>query len=325
MKRFLVAISLAVLAGAGPGSNVGKPIQSGRLTVFPVFGARSGPDARYLTLDEGLQAGLVSVDEAGRMVRRGPMAGGGASVNQLALTNRADRPLMLLAGEIVSGGKQDRVVGQDRVVPPHSDVPLGVFCVEPGRWTGASLEFGAAKLMAHPELRKQALVTKDQQQVWNEVANGRNYMAANAPPAMRAEVMTGSSYAKSADTMAMRQVLETAASSLLPQIPDDAVGVVVAVDNRIVWADVFPSAALFRRYRVKLLQSYVVESYRGIGGGRALTADDAASFLRDVSGHQTIEVEPGIYRLVRYEAGGTITYQLEEPGGQPLHFARMTR
>ena len=187
------------------------------------------------------------------------------------------------------------------------------------------MEFGAAKMMAHPELRKQALVTKDQQQVWNEVANGRNFMAMNAPAAARAEVMAGSSYAKSADTTAMKQVLETAASSLLPLIPDDATGVVVAVDNRIVWADVFPSAALFRRYRVKLMQSYVVESYRGGGGGRTLTTDDAAAFLREVSGHQTIEVEPGLYRLVRSEAGNTITYELEEPGGQPLHFARMTR
>ena len=160
MKRFLAVISLAVLAAAGhgPGPSVGKPIQSGRLTVFPVFGPRSGPDARYLTLDEGLQAGLVSVDESGRMVRRGGGAWDGpvtsASVNQLALTNRSDRPLILLAGEIVSGGKQDRVVGQDRVVPPHSaPVPLGVFCVEPGRWTGASMGFSGGNAMAHPELR----------------------------------------------------------------------------------------------------------------------------------------------------------------------------
>lgn len=326
MKRLLAALSLCVLASAGPLTNIGKPIQNGRLTVFPVFGARSGVDAKYLTLDEGLQQGLVSVDEAGRMVRPGMPIGAGASVNQLALVNRSDRPLLLLAGEIVSGGKQDRVVGQDRIVPPHSaPVPLGVFCVEPGRWTGSSMGFSVGGVMAHPELRKQAVVNKDQQQVCNEVAAARSKMAENAPAVARPSVMAGSSYAKSAEEPAMKQMIETAASSLLPQIPDDAVGVIVAVDNRVVWADVFPSAALFRRYRVKLLQSYVVESYRGIGGGRTLTIDDAAAFLRELGGHQTIDVEPGLYRLMHSESNGAITYDLEDPAGQSLHFARMVR
>jgi len=43
-----------------------------------------------------------------------------ASVNQLVLINRSKRPLLLLAGELVSGGKQDRVIGKDRIVPSRA-------------------------------------------------------------------------------------------------------------------------------------------------------------------------------------------------------------
>ena len=62
----------------------------------------------------------------------------GAQVNQLVLMNRGKRPLLLLAGEVVSGGKQDRIIGKDRIVPiGAAPLPLDVFCVEHGRWTGA--------------------------------------------------------------------------------------------------------------------------------------------------------------------------------------------
>jgi hypothetical protein len=338
-----VSLALCVISWAlfaGPLSPIGKPIQHGRLTIFPVYGPSStNIDSRYITLDEAMSQGLVTIGEMGSMAPRilreqnpgviHPFLPS-ASVNQLALVNRADRPLILLAGEIVSGGKQDRVVARDRVVPPHSDpVPLGVFCVEPGRWTGLTMEFSAAKLIAHPDLRKQAMVANDQQKVWDEVAISNGNMVANAPAAMagasafRAQV--GTSYAKTAGADAIQQSIAESASAILPQIPDDAAGVIVAVDGRIVWADVFPSAALFRRYRAKLLQSYVVQSYNGGGAYRPVTMDEAATFLHDLGGHQNIDVEPGLYRLVRSETGGIITYELEDASGSRLHFARMTR
>ncbi len=338
-QLFLLTLFTVSLAAAPGKTTIGNPIHNGRLTVFPILGPPTTGDAPYLTLDEALSQNLVTVGELGsltpRMVRtptngRPVTDGTSPSVNQLALANNSDRPLLLLAGEIVTGGKQDRIVGRDRIVPPHSaPVPLDVFCVEPGRWTGMSMNFTAAKTMAHPELRKQALVEKDQSKVWAEVATSRKNMVANAPPAMAATVtaavMDGSSYAKSAEAPAMQQVLKTSIDTIAPQLPGDALGIVVAVDGRVVWADLFPSAALFKRYRAKLLQSYVVESYSGAGAAKQATAEDAAAFLRETTGHQNIDVEPGLYRLTRAEAGATITYELENAAGLRLHFARMTR
>ena len=64
----------------------------------------------------------------------------------MVLVNNSKRPLILLAGEIVTGGKQDRVIGKDRIIPAESDpIDLGVFCVEPGRWVGSSDRFGVGR------------------------------------------------------------------------------------------------------------------------------------------------------------------------------------
>src|SRR6185295_10372281 len=148
-------------------------------TVFPVVAARSYDTEEFLTLDEGLRSGEVIVTESGGMQpllrRRRPPTPPGPQVNQLVLVNNSKRPLILLAGEIVTGGKQDRVIGKDRLVPAESDpVDLSVFCVEPGRWTATSEKFGGfASAMAQPAIRSKAMSDKDQSKVWAEVGKSR--------------------------------------------------------------------------------------------------------------------------------------------------------
>ena len=70
-------------------------------------------------------AGSVVVTEAGSLqglVRPGSTLPrqSGDEVNRLVLINNSDHPLLLLAGEVVTGGKQDRVIGVDRIVSPKS-------------------------------------------------------------------------------------------------------------------------------------------------------------------------------------------------------------
>src|SRR5262249_21403787 len=196
----LFAFSAVLMAPSDASSAVGEPelvasgyklldpITHGNLTVFPVVSARSHDTSQFLTLDEGIRSGEVVVTEVGNlhtMVRRRPVPdsfGGRARVNNLVLVNNSERPLILLAGEIVTGGKQDRVVGKDRIVPPESDpVDLGVFCVEPHRWVETSGKFDTrASVMAQPSVRKKAMAEKDQQQVWNSVNEAKATMSRNA-------------------------------------------------------------------------------------------------------------------------------------------------
>jgi hypothetical protein len=81
--------------------------------------------------------------------------------------------LLLLAGEVVSGGKQDRIIGKDRIIPIGAQpLPLDVFCVEHSRWTSGGDTFAAAKTMVHPSVREQAAVDQDQNKVWAAVRGG---------------------------------------------------------------------------------------------------------------------------------------------------------
>src|SRR3954463_12370249 len=184
LSRFGVALLIAMLAcssltwGGNLPSNykVLSPISHGNLTIFPVVAASTHDTSGFITLDEGIRSGEVVVTEAGRIggLVRGPQRhvpiSSGAQVNSLVLVNNSKRPLILLAGEIVTGGKQDRVIGKDRIVPAESDpIDLGVFCVEPGRWTGSSNRFGTGGIgnpitapMAAPNVRAKAMAEKDQ-------------------------------------------------------------------------------------------------------------------------------------------------------------------
>jgi len=146
------------------------PITHGDLTVFPVVSAKVHDTSDFITLDEGIRSGEVVVTEVGNLhstMRRRPpyqtRTYQGAEVNRLVLVNNSKHPLILLAGEVVTGGKQDRVVGKDRIVPAESDpVDLSVFCVEHGRWTESSAKFDThASVMLQPSVRMKAMVDKD--------------------------------------------------------------------------------------------------------------------------------------------------------------------
>jgi hypothetical protein len=303
-----------------------EPITHGDLTVFPVVSAKTHDTDGFMTLDEGIRSGDVVVTEVGNLhgvMRRRPLPQhyGAAQVNQLVLVNNSTRPLILLAGEIVTGGKQDRVVAKDRIVPAESDpVDLGVFCVEPHRWVERSAKFDThASVMAQPSVRKKAMVDKDQQQVWNEVANAKNNMSANAraaaPPAGASETVevagamaaldATSSYAGARENkvvekqvQSITEPMQKAYESIIKQLRNqNAVGVVVAVKGRIVWADLFASHSLLNKYWPKLLQSYAAEALTTPGDHREVSVKEAQQFLDDWQArHETVDSEPGLYR-----------------------------
>ncbi len=168
----------AVSASAGgpdnqPAFRVLPPVARGNLAIFPVVANQSYDTSQLMTLDEGIRSGQVTVTEAGDergLIRPGqvmPQRREGAEVNRLVLYNNSSHALLLLAGEIVTGGKQDRVIGSDRIVPPNTGpIDLGVFCVEPGRWVASSDKFGSmGAQMAQPSVRTPAMAERNQSQV----------------------------------------------------------------------------------------------------------------------------------------------------------------
>ena len=330
-----------------------SPIRSGNLTVFPVVASRSYDTAEFLTLDEGLRSGDVVVTEAGQargLIRHRhgdpaiihPIRD--AEVNRLVLVNNSKRPLLLLAGEIVTGGKQDRVIGKDRIVPAESDqVDLSVFCVEPGRWVpmNGKYEFGSAGgvvggLLAAPVVRSKAMAAKDQQQVWDSVRSSQAAMAANVQVTGEASaVKSTTSYARVMDNKEVQKQVDAVAEpvqrnyeSVIRQLRDkNAVGVVVAVNGEIVWADIFASTQLLQKYWPKLVRSYATEAVVTRAKGGEASIKDAQKFLDDLQGrHETAESEPGLYRQTEITGDGFKVFELTSllpKTGFQVHVAKM--
>ena len=142
-----------------------EPVSYENLTVFPVVTTAGYDTSAFLTLEDGLASGEVTVREQGAEAMYRSRDGSrpvtqnydGPSVNQLVLVNHSKRPLLLLAGELVSGGKQDRVIGKDRIVAPFAEpLPLDVFCVEHGggRRARSSARRGRSSIRAYGSRRR---------------------------------------------------------------------------------------------------------------------------------------------------------------------------
>jgi len=298
-----------------------EPVTYENLTVFPVV-ASSGYDTReFMTLEEGLSRGEVIVREQGAEtlirdrdgLRPAVQNYGGPSVNQLVLINRSKRPLLLLAGELVSGGKQDRIIGKDRIVPAGAEpLPLDVFCVEHGRWSNGS-QFTAAKTIVHPSVREQAAVTQRQDNVWASVAGGTTAARSAAAPAPQvpadvlAQTMTAEAPTQSYEKIYDSRRVAPSVDAMVDEVQrrfrretaglkgERVVGVVIAYGGEVAWSDIFASADLFDQYWSKLLRSYAVEAVTRPTLREKASVQDAQEFLQKLRGREQSETEPGVY------------------------------
>jgi hypothetical protein len=338
------------------GWRLGEAVTYENLTVFPVYASQQANTSGFATLDEALASGDAVVTEQGSYMRRtrdggGTTSYGSAQVNQLVLINRGKRPLLLLAGEVVSGGKQDRVIGKDRIVPIGAEpLPLSVFCVEHGRWTGGSDKFQASGTIVHPSVREKAAVDQSQTQVWAAVQGAAPMSSARggsatgsraaAPPALsRSDV--DAVIASNAPTMSYKQIYESprvgrSVEEMAGQLQrrferatkeHAVVGVVVAFGGEVAWSDIFASSTLFETYWPKLLRSYAVEALSRPATRESASLDDARDFLRPASGHVREETEPGVYRWRERTEGPAAEIELEalDPKPVTLHWLKVLR
>ncbi len=334
------------------GWRLGEAVTYENLTIFPVLAAHQADTSGFATLDEALASGDAVVTEQGNYMRRTrdgvvePTSVGSAQVNQLVLVNRGKRPLLLLAGEVVSGGKQDRIIGKDRIVPIGADpLPLSVFCVEHGRWTDGSAKFAGAKMMVHPSVREKAAVEQSQTQVWAAVRGADSARSGRAGTASApAPVISGNAMGAAvaaAPTLSYKQIYTSPAiggsveefSEQMQKRFDRAtkgqevVGIVVAFGGEVAWSDVFASSPLFKVYWPKLLRSYSVEALSRPGSRETASLNDARDFLRPANGHLREETEPGVYRWSERTEGRTAEIELEalNPKTVTLHFLKVLK
>lgn len=363
---------------------IGEPISHENLTIFPISSRTRKDTDRFITLDEGLAAGIVKIIETGadEEVAEGEMPneeetdttdgsaspaedplfgepppppatpapaqtaeetneereaqvggtvaidvpstdenpfGGGVDgdVNTLMVLNSSGKPLYLMPGEVISGGNQDRTIGQEIVIESSDKpVPVDVFCVEHGRWGGRSVADTTSQLAAanrfHPNLSlvtsatqsveelaedahkgkfvasvghvskdvRMAVQTQGQGQVWDEVGKANAKIGNESQSESFAENYTSGEFAEDfAPFMTLREPVENTRQ---------VVGVAVAVNGKMLSVDVFESTPLFKKFWPKLLKSYALDAVAASEENEAkeklatVTVADCIAFLKEM-------------------------------------------
>jgi len=266
------------------------------LTVFLVRSSHVEDTGHCLSTEQALARGLLTVREKGD-----------GSVPALVVQNRGREPILMLGGELLLGGKQNRVLRDDVLLPARSGpVEVPVACIERGRWSGRAPTFEAQKSVAALSVRGATQRGRSQSEVWESA----NYVGSF-------ETAAGGFVPETGDLQAIQDSpkLQEELKGYRTQFAEHcwrpkAVGMVVARYGTIVGADLFANAALFRKHRERLLDSYAVDCVtwrRGRPDGfRAPprpTRHGAEQFLRRVlRGEYSWRDSPGRGRLLSVTA-----------------------
>ncbi len=291
---------------------LGARVVHGNLAVWPVVDTRPSTTGAYVTLADGLARGVVTVTEKD-----------GGTVPTLTVTNQSDRPLFLAAGDVVTGGRQDRVVVADLVIDPHATEAVAVNCVEHGRWSGgASFGYGGR---AELGLKQTLEVDKDQGRTWAKVAELNEAKASN----LAALGYAADELAPSTGTYRASLEADRVQERALPyQVAvqgaltgDMVVGLVVALEGRVVGAELFGSAALLRQSRDAIARSVALDAVSRSAAPAAPPPDvDATAFLADALSARTAETTATpVGTRVGTDGDQTRGYDLREADGDMVH------
>ena len=273
----------------------GTPIHYQNLSIVPVSTKSKGPFKKYTVLEEGLRDKTLQVRELNG-------SSGEARVSAVEVRNRGNNPVYLLGGEMILGGKQDRIIQQDTVVGRNGKwTKVSVFCVEQGRWRGQNMQFSAGNAVAHLRLQK-ANMSGSQSQVWAEVArkNVRHGTQSST-----------STYRRTIQNGQVRAKIAPYRKKLLKMLPPNAqlAGVVFAINGKIQVADLFGNPQLFSKLRDKLMSAYILEALgqKVIANAPAVSADRAKGFYYKARGAKK-------RRIKGKSSGRAINYRRKSKG-----------
>lgn len=308
------------------------PYAHGNLAVFFVRGANSPGGRSYLTLEEAVGKGTVVVSETGE-------------VNSLVFENLSrGEDVFAQAGEVVKGGRQDRTLAVDVVLPARSGrVTVGVFCVEQGRWSpraatagddarnSTAEAFTMSEMISTPDVLTAVKDVASQAAVWAGVERAQERLSAGIGGEVRS-AESATSLPMSLEDGRVRASAESYVAALSHRADSwrDAVGFVYAVDGRIVGADVYDSPALFRKLWPRLLRSAAVAAVAGDEGGPGVVGVGAvrdffaAPFVGGVIEERNLTDRVRLFRREGERATMWETRDLESPSAW-LHRSYLSR
>ena len=243
-----------------------EPLAYRKLTVFPLTRPVDGPP-EYLTLDQAMADSSIKIGEVSES----------GNVPEIRFENTGSKPTLLVDGEEISGGKQNRILNISILAPAKETITIPVTCVEAGRWgrhdSGYRRERDRMLRSRHrAEFEEADHIAFMRMRRVKHVAVSHSLKAAGSRYASQAEVwseieaLDGDMGTRS-PTRAMRDSYEQRRQSLeeyvqaLPMVKDQ-VGVAFALNNRLVGLDLFDHPHTLSRILPKLVRSHAMEALR---------------------------------------------------------------
>lgn len=289
------------------------PYTHNNLTVFLIHG-KDQIKGKFLTLQEALIQKKIVIFETG-------------SVNELAIQNRSAEEVYVQSGEIVKGGKQDRMLGVDLIVPPHSGkIPIAAFCVESGRWTRRSGEEvtvfnSSADSAATREIKLAAKVANSQGDVWKNVAAAQDKLSENVGTRVNSDV-SESSLQLAVENSRVRETADGYIKALARIVDDqnDVIGYAFAINGKVNSADVYASGALFKKLWPKLLKASAIEAIAGLRERQTsapVSADNVRGFLAEPEDAKPSEKEvTARVNIIKRETDDNVVFETRDKAGK---------
>lgn len=224
--------------------------------------------------------------------------------NALTVQNKSQDTIFLMAGDVVRGGNQDRVIAYDDIVLPATVKNILVFCVEAGRssYYDPEAPMSEKKLaafhgyynVASPQVRK-AVYSGNQSGVWDAVASVTAANKAESSTRAYAALETEN------DLKAKRTEYLRFFDGKFAQ-EQQVVGVVAVCGSTVLGVDIFGRPDLFRQQFNGLMHGYATEAAVSKDTALAATADELArnafrSVARLADQHQNGNDQAGKFSL----------------------------
>jgi hypothetical protein len=252
---------------------LGDEVVIGGLSVFPLTGVRQAGPA-YLTGPEAFEAGMIQVSELDP-----------PEVPSLAIFNLAQVPVLLVEGEMLVGGDQNRTMNVTVLCPPLVRTVVPVSCVEAGRWgqrriVSASSKHAPGSLRAaktaklEPRSHDVSSRRSDQGLIWGEVQR----------QSMAHDVFS--------ETSALDDVQEEIEDRLAPELEKirtvpGQIGVICTVGEQVIGLDLFDQPSTLERYLRSIVAGHALDAPSRSSSGDPIRAIEHFLAQIDETGRET--------------------------------------
>lgn len=252
-------------------------IEYKNLRIIPIRAKNNGNGEFFnshniISLNDAIKNGIATVTERGTASTE--------NVHWLRINNKSDSSIYVASGEVIAGGRQDRMVMHDTILAPSKkDQYVSVMCVEEGRWSEKEKPFIYSGF-ANTHLRKMLDSAKNQVQIWREIdrqlerghVNSKSlaYLSQREPEINNKKKRLKNIFMGDDYFNFFMQKIKSSDTSI--------VGFVCVSGDKILGSDIFAGVNLFNQQLGPLLRGYIDEALL-FGAPVTLTNEPVAKYM----------------------------------------------